>query len=83
MAFLTVLNNKELDFLMGLMFFTSNDNFFFKFPKDKNLDYLVVIIEELTTYVAIEMQLLLVFRKVALNNRSGHTDPLLFKTYFS
>jgi hypothetical protein len=31
--------------------------FFFEFPKDRNLDYLVVIIEELTTCVAIEMQL--------------------------
>jgi hypothetical protein len=58
MSFLIVLNNKELDFLMGfLLFFISNDNFFFKFLKDGSLDYLVVIIEELTTCVAIEMQL--------------------------
>jgi hypothetical protein len=57
MAFLIVLNNKEPDFHMGLLlFFISNDNLFFKFPKDKSLDYLVVIIEELTTCVAIEMQ---------------------------
>jgi hypothetical protein len=57
MAFLIVLNNKEPVFLMGLLFFISNDNFFCKFPKDENLNYLVVIIEELTTCVAIEMQL--------------------------
>jgi hypothetical protein len=37
------------------LFFISNDNFFCKFPKDENLNYLVVIIEELTTCVAIEM----------------------------
>jgi hypothetical protein len=55
-AFLIVHNNKEPDFLMGLLlFFISNDNFFCKFPKDENLNYLVVIIEELTTCVAIEM----------------------------
>jgi hypothetical protein len=43
---------------MGLLlFFISNDNFFFKFLKDGSLDYLVVIIEKLTTYVVIEMQL--------------------------
>jgi hypothetical protein len=43
---------------MGLLlFFISNDNFFFKFLKDGRLDYLVVIIEELTTCVAIEKQL--------------------------
>jgi hypothetical protein len=58
MTFLIILNNKELDFLMGLLlFFTSNDNFFFKISNDGNLNYLVVIIEKLTTYVAIEMQL--------------------------
>jgi hypothetical protein len=46
MAFLIVLNNKELDFLVGLLLlFISNHNFFFKFPKDESLDYLVVIIE--------------------------------------
>jgi uncharacterized membrane protein len=57
MAFLIVLNNKEPDFLMGLLlFFISNDNLFFKFLKDESLDYLVVIIEELTTCVTIEMQ---------------------------
>jgi hypothetical protein len=50
MAFLIVLNNKEPDFLMGLLLFViSNGNFFCKFPKDGNLNYLVVIIEELTT----------------------------------
>jgi hypothetical protein len=58
MVFLMVLNNKKPDFLMGLLlFFFSNDNLFFKFPKDRSLDYLVVIIEELITCVAIEMQL--------------------------
>jgi hypothetical protein len=42
---------------MGLLlFFISNDNLFFKFLKDESLDYLVVIIEELTTCVTIEMQ---------------------------
>jgi hypothetical protein len=52
MAFLIVLNNKELDFRMGLLlFFISNDNLFFKIPKDGSLDYLVVIFEELTTCV--------------------------------
>jgi hypothetical protein len=40
-----------------LLFFISNDNFFFKFPKDISLNYLVIIIEELTTCVAIEKQL--------------------------
>jgi uncharacterized membrane protein len=84
MAFFIVLNNKEPDFLMGLLlFFISNDNFLCKFPNDRNINYLVVIIEELTICVAIEMQLSYVFRKVALNHRSGHIDPLLFKTYFS
>jgi hypothetical protein len=59
MAFLIVLNNKEPDFLMRLLlFFISNDHFFFKFTKGGSLDYLVVIIEELTTCVTIEMQLL-------------------------
>jgi hypothetical protein len=44
-------------FLMGLLFFfISNDKLFFKIPKDGSLDYLVVIFEELTTYVAIEKQ---------------------------
>jgi hypothetical protein len=58
MAFLIVLNNIKPDFLMGLLlFFISNDNFFFKFLKDGCLDYLVVIIEELTIGVTIEMQL--------------------------
>jgi hypothetical protein len=57
MAYLIILNNKEPGFLMELLLlFISNDNFFFKFSKDENLDYLVVIIEELTTYAAIEMQ---------------------------
>jgi hypothetical protein len=57
MAFLIVLNNKEPDFLMGLLlFFVSNDTFFFKFSKDRSLDYLAIIIEELTTCIAIEMQ---------------------------
>jgi uncharacterized membrane protein len=57
MAFLIVLNNKEPIFLMGLLlFFISNDTFFFKFLKDKSLDYLAIINEELTTCVAIEMQ---------------------------
>jgi hypothetical protein len=57
MTFLIVLNNKELDFLIGLLlFFISNDNLFFKFSKNESLDYLVVIIEELTTCVTIEMQ---------------------------
>jgi hypothetical protein len=54
-----------------MLFFISNDNLFFKLPNDRSLNYLVVIIEELTTCVAIEMQLLLVFRKVALNHRSA------------
>jgi hypothetical protein len=50
MTFLIVLNSKEPDFLIGLLlFFISNDNFFCKFPNDGNLNYLVVIIEELTT----------------------------------
>jgi hypothetical protein len=58
MAFIIVLNNKEPDFLMGLLlFFISNDNFFFKFLKNRSLDYLVVIIEELTTCVTIKMQI--------------------------
>jgi hypothetical protein len=57
MAYLIILNNKEPSFLMELLlFFISNDSFFFKFSKDENLDYLVVIIEELTTYAAIENQ---------------------------
>jgi hypothetical protein len=48
MNFLIVLNNKELVFLTGLLLlFISNDNFSFKFLKDKSLDYLVVTIEEL------------------------------------
>jgi hypothetical protein len=42
---------------MGLLLlFISNDNLFLKFLKDGSLDYLVVIIEKLTTCVAIEMQ---------------------------
>jgi hypothetical protein len=41
---------------MGLLFFISNDTFFFKFSKDGSLDYLVIIIEELTTCVTIKMQ---------------------------
>jgi hypothetical protein len=57
MDFLIVLNNKEPLVLMGLLLFISNDNFFFKFLKDRSVDYLVVIIEELITCVAIEMQL--------------------------
>jgi hypothetical protein len=58
-GFFIVLNNKEPDFLMGLLlFFISNDTFFFKFLKDRNLDYLVVIIEELIPCVEIEKQLL-------------------------
>jgi hypothetical protein len=53
MVFLIVLNNKEPDFLMGLLlFFISNDNLFFKISNDGNLNYLVVIFEELTTCVA-------------------------------
>jgi hypothetical protein len=53
MTFLIVLNNKEPDFLMGLLlFFISNDNIFFKILKDGSLDYLVIIFEELTTCVA-------------------------------
>jgi hypothetical protein len=53
MAFLIVLNNKEPDFLMGLLlFFISNDNIFFKILKDGSLNYLVVIFEELTSCVA-------------------------------
>jgi hypothetical protein len=53
MTFLIVLNNKEQDFLMGLLLlFISNDNIFFKIPKDESFDYLVVIFEELTTCVA-------------------------------
>jgi hypothetical protein len=53
MTFLIVLNNKEPDFLMGLLlFFISNDNIFFKILKDGSLDYLVVIFEELTSCVA-------------------------------
>jgi hypothetical protein len=54
MTFLIVLNNKEPDFHMGLLLlFISNDNLFFKIMKDRSLDYLVVIFEELTTCVAI------------------------------
>jgi hypothetical protein len=56
MDFLIVLNNKEPDFVMGLLLFISNDNLFFKFLKDGSLDYLVVTIKKLTTCVAIEMQ---------------------------
>jgi hypothetical protein len=56
MAFLIVLNNKQPDSLMGLLlFFISNDHFFFKFLKDRSLDNLVVIIEQFTSCVAIEM----------------------------
>jgi hypothetical protein len=34
---------------MGLLLlFISNDNIFFKIPKDESFDYLVVIFEELT-----------------------------------
>jgi hypothetical protein len=52
MTFLIVLNNKEPDFHMGLLLlFISNDNLFFKIMKDRSLDYLVVIFEELTTCV--------------------------------
>jgi uncharacterized membrane protein len=57
MTFLIVLYNKEAYILMGLLLlFISNDNLFFKFPKGRSLDYLVDIIEELITCVAIEMQ---------------------------
>jgi hypothetical protein len=56
MDFLIVLNNKEPDFVMGLLLFISNDNLFFKFLKDGSLDYLVVTIKKLTICVAIEMQ---------------------------
>jgi hypothetical protein len=57
MAFLIFLNNKEPNFLIGLLlFFISNDNLFFKFLKDGSLNYLVVIIEQIATCVAIEMQ---------------------------
>jgi hypothetical protein len=43
---------------MGLLLlFISNNNFLFKFPKDGSLNYLVVIIEKLTTCVVIEKQL--------------------------
>jgi hypothetical protein len=35
-----------------LLFFISNDNIFFKILKDGSLDYLVIIIEELTSCVA-------------------------------
>jgi hypothetical protein len=53
MAFLIALNNKEPDFLMGLLLlFISNDNLFFKILNDGILNYLVVIFEELTTWVA-------------------------------
>jgi hypothetical protein len=53
MTFLIVLNNKEPDFLMGLLlFFISNDNLFFKILNDGDLNYLVVIFEELTICVA-------------------------------
>jgi hypothetical protein len=39
MAFLIVLNNKEPGFLMELLlFFISNDNIFFKFSNDGNLN---------------------------------------------
>jgi hypothetical protein len=56
MTFLIVLNNKEPDFLMGLLLlFISNNNLFFKFSKGRSLDHVVIIIEELTTWVAIEM----------------------------
>jgi hypothetical protein len=38
---------------MGLLlFFISKNNLFFKIPNDGNLNYLVVIFEELTTCVA-------------------------------
>jgi hypothetical protein len=38
---------------MGLLlFFISNDSFFFKILNDGNLNYLVVIFEELTTCIA-------------------------------
>jgi hypothetical protein len=46
MAFLIVLNNKEPDFLMGLLLlFISNNNLFLIFLKNGSLDYLVVTIE--------------------------------------
>jgi hypothetical protein len=64
---------------MGLLlFFISIDNLFFKILNDGNLNYLVVIFEEQHV-----LQRSTVFRKVALNHRSGHTDPIRFKTYFS
>jgi hypothetical protein len=54
---MTFLNNKEPNFSMGLLlFFISNGNLFFRFPKDESVDYLVVTIEKLTTCAAVEMQ---------------------------
>jgi hypothetical protein len=55
--FLLFLIIKNQIFLWGWHCSTSQmTTFFFKFLKDESLDYLVVIIEELTTCVAIEMQ---------------------------
>jgi hypothetical protein len=46
MTFLIVLNNKEPDFLRGLLLlFISNDSLFFKFLKGGSLDCLFFIIE--------------------------------------
>jgi hypothetical protein len=65
MAFLIVLNNKEPDFLMRLLLlFTQMTTFFFKFSKGENLNYLVVIFEELKHV----LQHSTVFRKVVLNH---------------
>jgi hypothetical protein len=46
MTFLIVLNNKELDLLIGmLLFFIKNGNLLFRFLNNGSLDYLVVTIK--------------------------------------
>jgi hypothetical protein len=43
MTFLIVLNNKELDLLIGmLLFFIANGNLLFRLLNNRSLDYLVV-----------------------------------------
>jgi hypothetical protein len=57
MALIIVLNNKEQDFLIGLLLlFITNGNLFFRFLNIRSLNHLVVSIEQVTTSVEIEMQ---------------------------
>jgi hypothetical protein len=57
MSLIIVLNNKEQDFLIGLLLlFITNGNLFFRFLNIRSLNHLVVSIEQVTTSVEIEMQ---------------------------